>query len=298
MEDQQKAPGLGVPGHRRAALSFRLLAVDIDGTLVDAKGTVHGEDREAIAALAVRGIPTTIVTGRLFSGTRTIAAEVGATGAVACVDGCHLVEAASGREFHHGSLAGVYAAQVRELLVRRGVATFAFARDRILYDDRGAPYIPYVRTWSLDQVWTERVTNHPHWEDERGVTALVCVGVEHEIKTLENELQSTLGSLVYAVAFPVRRLESESGWGMVIRAAGYSKGTALVWLAQHYGVLPEEVVAVGDWYNDVPMFEAAGRSFAMRQAPHVVKEAATDQLDADSQTGGGIAEAARKAGLL
>ncbi len=274
------------------------MAVDLDGTLVDAEGIVHGEDREAIAALAARGIPTTIVTGRLFSGTRTIAADVGATGAVACVDGCHLVEAASGHEFHHGSLAGDRAAQVRALLVDRGVATFAFAHDQILYDDEGAPYVSYIRTWSLEQVWTQCVTSHPHWEHARGVTALVCVGIEQEIKRLQTELQSTLGSVVYAVAFPVRRLEPQGGWGMVIRAAGYSKGTALLWLAQHYGVLPEEVIAVGDWYNDVPMFEAAGRSFVMRQAPRAVKEAATDQLEADALTGGGIAEAARKAGLL
>src|SRR5688500_18572432 len=77
-------------------MSFRLLAVDLDGTLIDAAGAVHAPDREAIAALAAKGIPTTIITGRLFSGTRRIAGDVGTTGPVACVDGCHVVEAASG----------------------------------------------------------------------------------------------------------------------------------------------------------------------------------------------------------
>jgi hydroxymethylpyrimidine pyrophosphatase-like HAD family hydrolase len=87
-------------------------------------------------------------------------------------------------------------------------------------------------------------------------------------------------------------------WAMVVRASGYSKGTALVWLARHHGITPEEVVAVGDWFNDVPMFEAAGRSFVMAQAPEDVKQTATDRLDSDSSTGGGIAEAALRAGLL
>jgi hypothetical protein len=55
---------------------------------------------------------------------------------------------------------------------------------------------------------------------------------------------------------------------------------------------------VGDWLNDLPMFQVAGRSFAMGQAPDAVKSAATDVLDATATTGGGIAEAARRAGLL
>ena len=45
----------------------------------------------------------------------------------------------------------------------------------------------------------------------------------------------------------------------------------------------------GDWFNDVPMFRAAGRSFAMGQAPEDVKRAASDVLKETSETGGGIA---------
>ena len=87
-------------------------------------------------------------------------------------------------------------------------------------------------------------------------------------------------------------------WGMVVRAAGIDKGTAIEWIADHYGVTLRDIVAVGDWLNDVPMLRRAGRSFAMGQAPSEVRAAATDLLDADAWTGGGIAEAAERAGLL
>jgi hydroxymethylpyrimidine pyrophosphatase-like HAD family hydrolase len=85
---------------------------------------------------------------------------------------------------------------------------------------------------------------------------------------------------------------------MVVRAARVDKGTAIDWLAAHYQITPEEIVVVGDWLNDVPMFRRAGRSFAMAQAPDDVKGAATDVLVADSKSGGGIAEAAERAGLI
>jgi len=279
-------------------MSFRLLAVDLDGTLIDAAGAVHAPDREAITALAAKGIPTTIITGRLFSGTRRIASDVGTMGAVACVDGCHLVEVASGADLLHGAIVAQSAATLREIIERHQLTSFVFANDQILYDDAGAPHLPYVRTWSLDQVRTERITVHPHWEHARGITALVSIGTEHAIRAFEMDLARTLGHAVYSAAFPVRRLQTLGTWAIVVRAAGYSKGTALIWLARHYGVTPEEVVAVGDWFNDVPMFEAAGRSFVMAQAPEDVKQTATDRLNADSSTGGGIAEAALRAGLL
>jgi Cof subfamily protein (haloacid dehalogenase superfamily) len=279
-------------------MTFRLLAVDLDGTLVDAAGAVHAPDREAIAALSAKGIPTTIITGRLFSGTRAIALEVGTQGAVACVDGCHLVEAASGVDLMHGSIADEGAARLREIIDRHPLTSFVFANDQILYDDEGAPHLPYVRTWSLDHVRTERVTVHPHWENERGITALVSLGTEETIRALEMDLGRTLGHAVYSATFPVRRMSGVGTWAIIVRAAGYSKGTALKWLAKHHGITPAEVVAVGDWFNDVPMFEAAGRSFVMAQAPEDVKQTATDRLNADSSTGGGIAEAALRAGLL
>ena len=82
---------------------------------------------------------------------------------------------------------------------------------------------------------------------------------------------------------------------MVVRAAGYSKGTALTWLAQHYSVRPDEVVAVGDWLNDVPMF--GGGSLVRDGAGPRRREGEprTDRLNADTSTGGGIAEAALRA---
>ena len=83
-----------------------------------------------------------------------------------------------------------------------------------------------------------------------------------------------------------------------MRRAGVDKGTATRWLADYHGLSVSDVVAVGDWINDVPMFAVAGKSFAMAQAPEDVYSAATFRLKASQETGGGIREAAERAGLL
>jgi hypothetical protein len=101
-----------------------------------------------------------------------------------------------------------------------------------------------------------------------------------------------------SVSFEVGRPGYSGTWGLVVRAAGVDKGTAIDWIAAHHGVTAADVVAVGDWLNDVPMLRRAGHSFAMGQAPQAVKAAAKYVLKASAATGGGLAEAAKRSGLL
>ena len=54
----------------------------------------------------------------------------------------------------------------------------------------------------------------------------------------------------------------------------YSKGTALKLLAEHYGVPLEKTIAIGDQRNDIPMIEAAGLGFAVKNADEELKKVA------------------------
>jgi hypothetical protein len=279
-------------------MKVRIFAVDLDGTLLDTGGRVHEADRDALHAVAAAGVEVSIITGRLFSGTRAAADVIRALGPVACVDGSHIVEAATGRELMHASIAREDAERLREAIEAHHAACFVFAHDEIVFDDTGEDFLGYVRTWSTQVVKHHRSTQHPHWEHERGISELVCVGDEAVIAAIGDAIDRTTGGRVQTASFPIRRPGADGRWGMVVRAAGFDKGTAVQWLAEHHGCGPENVVVVGDWLNDLPMFRVAGRSFAMGQAPEGVKRAATDELEATHETGGGILEAARRAGVL
>jgi Cof subfamily protein (haloacid dehalogenase superfamily) len=273
-------------------VTYKLLALDVDGTLLRRDGTVHPQDHAAITRARAGGVAVTIVTGRMYSGTEGVARSVGLTGPVACVDGSHIVDLADDRALFHASIAGDDAVLLREVLVRHGPASFLFAHDTIVHDADGAPYASYVATWSPRLSVVACVADHPYWEHERGLSAVVALASERAIRAVAEELAARLGHAAHAIFFPVHRVDL---FAMVIRAAGTTKGTAIEWLARHHGCAPGEVVAVGDWINDVPMFQVAGRSFAMRQAPPAVKAAATDELAADCWSGGGVAEAVRRA---
>ncbi len=283
--------------HVREAVPYKLLAIDLDGTLLDRQGEAKDVDVQAIKKLKARGIKVTILTGRLFSGTRPSAELLGIDGPVGCADGSHVVQVKGQKTLLHHGIRGRAADRLRDSLDRNDLVAFLFAEDAIVHDERGADYLPYVRTWSTDLRYAHRVTEHALWDSRDGMTAVVALGREANIGRTVADIQRDKSESMQVSMFPFRRDadKSREHWGLVARAAGGTKGTALAWMAAHYGITVEETVCVGDWLNDLPMLECGGRSFAMGQAPAEVKKAATDVLDCGIETGGGIAEAIERA---
>ena len=285
------------PGDGRArspaTAPYKLLAIDLDGTLLDHAGEAKDEDVHAIKKLKARGIKVTILTGRLFSGTRPSAELLGIDGPVGCADGSHVVNVKGQKTLLHHGIRGRAADRLRDSLDRNDLVAFLFAEDAIVHDERGADYLPYVRTWSTDLRYAHRVTEHALWDSKDGMTAVVALGREANIGRTVADIQRDETEAMQVAMFPFRR-DSEQ-WGMVARASGGTKGTALQWVSDHYGIPIAETVCVGDWLNDVPMMSRAGRSFAMGQAPAEVKAAATEVLDRTIDAGGAIAEAIARA---
>ena len=276
---------------------FKLLATDLDGTLLDRSGAIHERDRRAIAELQRRGVAVTIVTGRMYSGTRDVARSLQLDGPIGCLDGSAIVAVRDDRHLVSRGLAREAGRALQAVLAGGSPAVFILGRDQIFHDARGVPFAPYLHGWTPRITHVEDITAAPHWEAETGVAGVIAVGTKEEIDALVSAL-APAADLVAPVAFPVRRDALPGHWAMMARAAGVTKGSALQWIAAHHGIDVREVVAVGDWLNDVPMFQVAGRSFAMAHASDEVKAAATEHLCADVTTGGGIAEAAERAGLL
>jgi hypothetical protein len=249
----------------------------------------------ALRAAIAAGVRVSIITGRLYSGTRAIAQRVGVEGAVGCADGSHLVCAADHTTLLHLGLRGNDVRLLRNALAGAGVTAFVFADDAIGHDTEGAPFLGYVSTWSTDIRMQPNVFDHELWSSPAGITAAIAVGPRHRIADAVRALERDLAAAAFFVMFPVRRGSPDEVWATLVRAAGGTKGTAIEWIARREGVPMADTVCVGDWLNDLPMFEMAGRSFAMGQAPDELKAKATDVLDETGEEGGGVARAVAKA---
>ena len=269
-------------------MSYRLLALDLDGTLLRSDQRVDDDDIAAITELQAAGVTVTIVTGRLQSGSLGAAAACAIDGVIACCEGSHLVELASNTTVHHHPIETDICALLRTTISAHRLAGFVFDAQGVHHDHRGAPYASYIATWSPNlRVVEEELA----WQTQP--LAAVAVGDADAVTAAAALVARQHVSRVFSVSFPIHAYPGTSA--LLVRAAGPTKGTALTELCRRIGCTPADAVAVGDWVNDVPMFEVAGRSFAMGGAPDAVRAAATDMLVRTAGTGGGIAEAIRRA---
>ena len=271
-------------------MSYRLLAVDLDGTLLRSDHTIDEADRAAIRELKAAGVAVTIVTGRLHSGALGAARACEIDGAIACMEGSHLVEVGTARTLAHHAMSAAVTARLRETFGAHGLAAFVFEAGGIHHGRQGEPYAGYVATWSPNLRVVEEVLGEDAWAN--APLAAVAIG-EPDAVAAAHEALKPHAAEVFSVSFAVGKCPGKHA--VLVRAAGRSKGIALAELCAAAGCTTAEAVAIGDWMNDVPMFEVAGRAFVMGSAPDAVRAKATDVLDRVAGSGGGIAEAVRRA---
>nr|HEX4312889.1 HAD hydrolase family protein [Kofleriaceae bacterium] len=269
--------------------AYRLLALDLDGTLLRRDGRVDDRDAAAIRELAAAGVTVTICTGRLRSGSLGAARQCDIAGLIACVEGSHLVDVSGARTVLHHAIRDDAAHLLRAAFDEHGLATFVFGADGIHHDRAGDPFAGYVSTWSTEL----RVVDHALHADTWAGSPLATVAIGDPAPIAAAAAALRARADLFSVSFEVSACPGKHA--ILARAAGVSKGTALAALCAEAGCTVAEAVAVGDWVNDIPMFEVAGRAFAMGSAPPHVRAKATDVLDAVGGGSGGIAEAISRA---
>lgn len=267
-------------------MAYRLLALDLDGTLLRSDHTVDPRDISAIRELQAAGVTVTIATGRLQSGAVAAAEACAIEGTIACVEGSHLVELATNTTVVHHAMPDQVARELRDAIVAHDLAGFVFDAGGIHHDPRGVPFCDYVRTWSPNM---RVVEEDLAWQT--APLAAVAIGDPEAVAAAYAVVRER--AELFSVSFAVSMCPGKHA--VLVRAAGPTKGTALRELCKIVGCSTDEAVAVGDWVNDVPMFEVAGRSFAMGSSPDHVRAKATDALETEAGAGGGIAEAIRRA---
>src|SRR5262249_41585556 len=156
-----------------------------------------------------------------------------------------------------------------DVLRRHEAAPFALSDELLFHDDDGEPHLDYMRLWSRQTHVVSDLLVSRAWHEGRQVPAMLALASEERIRAAERTLAGRAPELLQAIVFESQS-EFEDGtrpWALLVRAAGIDKGTGLEWLARHYGVALGEVIAVGDWLNDIPMLPRAGLSFPIAQAP-------------------------------
>ncbi|MDV5147048.1 HAD family hydrolase [Streptomyces sp. SBC-4] len=252
---------------------YRLVATDLDGTLLRADESVSGRTRDALAAVTEAGAAHIVVTGRAVPWTRHILDDLGYEGIAVCGQGAQVYHAGEHRLLTSltldRQLAGLALSKIEAEI---GPLALAASRDGLEgevlmgpgYQVQEGP-LPYVPYEDPAELWAAPLTKlyiqHPELSDD-------------ELTRIARE---TVGGLVDVVM---------AGPGIVeILPLGLSKATGLSLAARRLGVKAAETIAFGDMPNDIPMFAWAAHGVAMGNA-HEELRAVADEVTSSNEEDG------------
>ncbi|MDE0895197.1 MAG: HAD family hydrolase [Planctomycetota bacterium] len=264
--------------------AYRALLLDLDGTLIGPTGSPHPETKARLDDLIARGVHVMIATGRSEGGTRAVMRELGFTNPAIVFNG-----------------AGLYCPVKDKLIEERTLAdrtidrTFEFTQkhDMPMVVMRAGEKFAREPKSELERsalVGLEELHIVPEAEmpRERLIRITMYSDVFPNSAELEKALVAHVDRPAYFSHFPLNALYEHVGspYQVVdVQPPCRGKGEAVRYLHETHGVLPEEIVAIGDATNDISMFQAVGLAIAMGNAmPEAAKYADRQIGDADSDT--------------
>jgi Cof subfamily protein (haloacid dehalogenase superfamily) len=256
---------------------IRLLATDLDGTLLQTGGTVSEENVQALARAAQEGLDIVFVTGRPPRWMTDISAATGYRGLAVCANGALTMDLASGEVLSATHIDGQVGLEVCALLaeVDPGItfaAELSRANDNFVIDEH------YFPRWATGQPLSRMSV------EEMFATETVIKLMARPSQGTDFDADSFLASALGVVAGHVDVTHSDIHNVLLeMSALGINKGTGLANYASGLGHDATEVSAVGDMPNDIEMIRWAGRGAAVANAHDEVKAVADVYLPSNDE---------------
>ena len=257
---------------------IRLVAFDLDGTLLGRDLVLSERVRTAVTAMQGRGIQGCIVTGRMFAATLPYVKELQFDAPVVCYQGAAIFDPHSGRRLFERSLAAPITSDLIAFAAQRNLHLQLYKDDRYFVLAENAASALYARLSGVAPIvvpsLSEAFTDH-------AATKAVIVAQPLQAARIADELRAQFGARAYVTRSYPEFVE--------ILNPDVDKGSALAFVAEYLGVPVGETMAIGDSWNDRPLLQAAGFGVAMGDAPEELRAVA--QAVVGTVANDGVAEA-------
>lgn len=234
----------------------RMVALDIDGTLVDGFGIMPDEVREAVRRVVAAGVPVVLSTGRSWLATETVFAQLGLPPGWAVSSNGAMVVTNPPFEIHHETRFDPAAVirRVSEVAPNARIAVQDGLHWRVSADFPPGELLGEVAIETLDELASRPVSR-------------VIIRDPESTEEKFSEVVSQLG--LHEVSYFI-------GWSawLDIAPQGIDKAHGLQIVCDELGIDRADVLALGDGRNDIEMLQWAGRGVAIGDAPDEVKAAA------------------------
>ncbi len=254
--------------------AIRLVATDLDGTLVHSDGTVTDRTRAALVAAEEAGIEVVFVTGRPLRWAADVFDHVGGHGLAVVSNGALIWDVAAGAARLQRPIAPDATLAVVDRL-RTVLPEIRFGTETVTGWSMEPDYAAHP---SDDRSGSAPVRTAPMTElAAEPVLKLLGLCPDRDPDDLVEIAERAVGDLVTVThsSFPL----------LEISALGVTKASTLDLLCRQRGISADEVVALGDMPNDLPMLTWAGTSYAMANGHPLVRAAATHVAPSNDDDG-------------
>jgi len=243
---------------------IRLIGIDVDGTLLDTRGQMPQQNIDAIHDAVAAGIHVALVTGRSYPFARPIADPLPSALTLIVSNGA-VERGMDGSTFARRLLnRGVARSVLHSTRPFRHAAALVFDRDadrQVIFETMDWEHPGRKAYWSRNQ---SLIAQSVPLEDalvEDPIQVMFNGGVE-AMRALVQDLQALAG----AFAVSLTEYEHRDFSLLDITSPAATKGQALAWRAAQLGLTRDEVMAIGDNFNDLGMLEYAGLPVVMANA--------------------------------
>ncbi|NLK67668.1 MAG: HAD family phosphatase [Clostridiaceae bacterium] len=243
-------------------MQYKLLSVDIDGTLINNKKEVTPKTKERIHKAIEKGVVFTISSGRPVQGVQLITDQLELDVPVITYNGAMVITGESRNIIYSCNMKKEDALQIESLGKQRDTLIAIWSDNKLYVNHMNELAIKYSTISGTEPVLYTEIEQLI----EKGINKILWYDDVERIEEYERELKTILS--------PTVNFHTSQPFFLEFVDINASKAIALEKLGSHYGICKEEMIAIGDGYNDLSMIEYAGLGVAMENAPQEIKQAA------------------------
>ena len=266
---------------------FRMIAIDFDGTLLDGTGNVSMRSKLAIHRAVQAGLQVCFATGRNWTESKSIIETVSHFSQAVFVSGAIVMDTLREVTLHRTMMHPALAREVCSVLEQLGHCPL------VLQDTATSGGVDYLTTAhreinEAERIWREitrtvvhevaSLSDHPHDHTIR----VGIVAAPDEVDRAVNGLTRRFGDRIinHCIHVPAYGVDV-----MEVFDPAVNKWQGLQHIARIYDIQPQQIVAIGDDVNDLPMLKNAGLGVAMGNAKPLAKAAASRVIGRNDEDG-------------
>jgi Cof subfamily protein (haloacid dehalogenase superfamily) len=250
-------------------MNIKMIAVDLDGTLLNSDGKISSNSIQTIEKAIARGVKIIICSGRILKEARMFSRFIGSGDIIVACNGAIISDEKEGLYINEKLMDGQALKDLVDIMRKLNMYFAMYFEDTLVTEKYG-----------IANMWHENT--NAHLDEKDHIKIIIAQDIKQHIdnsckspcRVLIKESDNKKLQLIKEIVVDGEHLDiaSHDGDHMEICARGVNKGRAVEAVAKHFGLDLSNVMAIGDNDNDIEMFKTVGIPVVMANARPEIKK--------------------------